>query len=75
MQITIHDVIPKATLNLPMKRGTMAHRQTKREEAAPNGKKLQDKELHNLWSSQQICVHYYQIKLDDNWVMLTLVTY
>ena len=27
MQITIHDVIPKATLNLPMKRGTMAHRQ------------------------------------------------
>jgi len=52
LQITIHDVIPKSTLNLLMKRGIMKHRQTDGEEAAPNAKKLHGEQLHNLWSSE-----------------------
>jgi hypothetical protein len=57
-----------------MRRGIMKHGQTRTEETAPNGKKLYNEERHNLLSSQQIRVHYYQIKQDDEWDTLTLIT-
>jgi hypothetical protein len=56
-----------------MREGSMKHGQTKAEETAPNGNKLYNKKLRDLWSSQQISFHYYQTKQDDEWDTLTLI--